>query len=79
MLAVIGGIVGEFMGGNKGLGFLIMSATYGTKSRLLLSAVILSAVLGQLLLLALEIITRPLERRLGQSVNASAPSQDAAP
>ena len=66
VLSVIGAIVGEFMGGNNGLGFLIMTATYGTKSRLLLSTVILSAMLGQVLLLALEAVARPLEKRLGQ-------------
>jgi NitT/TauT family transport system permease protein len=67
VLAVIGSIVGEFMGGNRGLGFFIMVATYGTKSRLLLTTVILSALLGQLFLLVLEIVTAPLEKRLGQN------------
>ncbi|MDQ3847839.1 MAG: ABC transporter permease subunit [Thermoproteota archaeon] len=69
VFAVVGSIVAEFMGGNRGLGFLIMVATYGTKSNLLLASVILSALLGQLLLLCLEWGTMPFERRLGGQAN----------
>ena len=66
VLAVIGSIVAEFMGGNRGLGFLVMVATYGTKSDVLLTAVILSALLGQTFLLVLELATKPFEKRFGQ-------------
>lgn len=67
IFAVIGSVVAEFMGGNKGLGFLIMVATYGTKSDLLLTVVIFSALIGQMFLLALELVTVRLEKRLGQT------------
>ena len=66
VLAVIGSVVAEFMGGNRGLGFLIMVATYGTKSDILLTSIILCALLGQALLLALEFATKPFEKRFGQ-------------
>jgi NitT/TauT family transport system permease protein len=66
VLAVIGSIVAEFMGGNRGLGFLVMVATYGTKSDVLLTSVILSALLGQTFLLVLELATKPFEKRFGQ-------------
>ena len=54
VFAVIGSIVAEFMGGNTGLGFLIMKAVYNAKSVLLLAVIILSALLGQVLLLIIE-------------------------
>jgi len=66
VLAVIGSVVAEFMGGNRGLGFLIMVATYGTKSDILLTSVIMSALLGQVFLLVLEYATKPFEKRFGQ-------------
>lgn len=66
ILAVIGSVVAEFMGGNRGLGFLIMVATYGTKSDVLLTSVILCSLLGQVLLLVLELATKPFEKRYGQ-------------
>jgi ABC-type nitrate/sulfonate/bicarbonate transport system permease component len=67
VLAVIGSVVAEFMGGNRGLGFLIMVATYGTKSDILLTSVILSALLGQVFLMVLELATKPFEKRFGQA------------
>jgi ABC-type nitrate/sulfonate/bicarbonate transport system permease component len=65
IFAVIGSIVAEFMGGNSGLGFLIMKAIYGAKGDLLLAAIILSALIGQLFLLSLEAVVRTWERRVG--------------
>jgi len=67
IFAVIGSIVAEFMGGNSGLGFLIMRAIYGAKGDLLLASVILSAVIGQVFLLVLEVLVRSWERRVGSA------------
>ncbi len=64
VFAVIGSIVAEFMGGNSGLGFLIMKAIYGAKGDLLIAAIILSALIGQLFLLSLEALVRRWERRI---------------
>jgi NitT/TauT family transport system permease protein len=66
VLAMVGSVVGEFMGGNRGLGFLIMVATYGTKSDVLLAAIICCALLGQMFLLVLEIATQPMEKRFNR-------------
>lgn len=72
IFAVIGSIVAEFMGGNVGLGFLIMKAVYSSKGDLLVSAVVLSALIGQLFLLVLEGLVRAWERRVGgPGANAS--------
>jgi NitT/TauT family transport system permease protein len=65
IFAIIGSVVAEFMGGNRGLGFLIMVATYGTKADVLLSVVIAAALMGQVFLLALELATAHWEKRLG--------------
>lgn len=44
--AVIGAIVGEFVGGDKGVGYLIIIATHELKTALLFAAIIASSILG---------------------------------
>lgn len=48
-LAVIGAIIGEFVGGNSGLGYLIMVANYEVDTALMFSALFLLSALGMLL------------------------------
>jgi ABC-type nitrate/sulfonate/bicarbonate transport system permease component len=64
VFSVIGSIVAEFMGGNAGLGFFIMKATYNANGALLLLSVITSALLGQMLLMLVDRMVRPWELRL---------------
>jgi NitT/TauT family transport system permease protein len=44
--AVIGAIVGEFVGGDKGVGYLIIIATHQLQTALLFAAIISSSLLG---------------------------------
>lgn len=66
VFAIIGSIVADFMGGADGLGFLIMKATYASRSDQLIAAVVLSAILGHATLLILERATRRFEKRFEQ-------------
>lgn len=45
-LAVVGALVGEFIGSNKGLGFLIMSNYYNMNTSLVFAAIITSNIIG---------------------------------
>lgn len=45
-LAVIGALVGEFIGSNKGLGFLIMSNYYNMNTAFVFAAITVSSVMG---------------------------------
>ena len=45
-LAVVGALVGEFIGSNKGLGFLILTNYYTSDTAMVFAAVILSSLLG---------------------------------
>ncbi len=45
-LAVVGALVGEFIGSNKGLGFIIMSSYYSMNIPLAFSAITISSVFG---------------------------------
>ncbi len=69
VFAVIGSIVSEFMGGNTGLGFLIMKAIYGSKGDILIAAVLCSALIGQLFLVLLERALIRWEDRFGAAVH----------
>lgn len=44
--AVIGAIVGEFVGADKGVGYLIIIATHELKTALLFAAIIISSIIG---------------------------------
>lgn len=45
-LAVVGALVGEFIGANKGLGFVIIVNYYNSNTAVVFAAIILSSVLG---------------------------------
>lgn len=45
-LAVVGALVGEFIGANKGLGFLIIVNYYNSNTPVVFAAIILSSMLG---------------------------------
>lgn len=45
-LAVVGALVGEFVGANKGLGFLILVNYYTLNTALVFAAILLSSVMG---------------------------------
>lgn len=48
-LAVIGAIIGEFVGGNKGLGYLIVVSNYEINTPLMFSSLIVLSVMGLIL------------------------------
>lgn len=72
IFAVIGSIVAEFMGGNSGIGFLIMKAIYASKGDALIAAVLCSAVIGQVFLILLERSLVRWERRFGDEASLGA-------
>ena len=57
-LAVIGAVVGEFVGSDKGLGYVILSATSYWKTELAFSAMILLSLMAILLFGAVSLIER---------------------
>jgi NitT/TauT family transport system permease protein len=57
-LAVIGAIVGEFVGSENGLGHLILEANASAKMELLFAALIAISVLAGILYLAIELIAK---------------------
>jgi NitT/TauT family transport system permease protein len=57
-LAVIGAIIGEFVGSNKGLGYLILIANNNLNTPLALAAIVLVSLFGLLLYAAIVLIER---------------------
>ena len=57
-LAIIGAIIGEFVGGNRGLGYLIIVANQELDTALAFSAIFLLSVLGIVLYAVIEICER---------------------
>ena len=57
-LAVIGAVVGEFVGSDKGLGYVIVSATSYWKTELAFSAMILLSVMAIVLFAAVSLAER---------------------
>lgn len=57
-LAVTGAVVGEFVGANEGLGYVILQANGNLDTAMLFAALIIMSVLGVLLFLILEVIER---------------------
>jgi NitT/TauT family transport system permease protein len=55
-LAVIGAIIGEFVGSNKGLGYLILIANNNLNTPLALAAIVLISLFGLLLYAAIVLI-----------------------
>ena len=61
-LAVVGAIVGEFVGADEGLGYLIQIANGNFNTRLLMAAIVVLAVIGIVLFLAIEWLERLVSR-----------------
>jgi NitT/TauT family transport system permease protein len=57
-LAVIGAIVGEFVGSREGLGYLVIVGQGTLNTRLIFASVLLMALMGIVLFYALEILER---------------------
>src|SRR5262252_6907830 len=57
-LSVIGAVVGEFVGSDKGLGYVILSATSYWKTELAFSSMILLSLMAILLFGAVELVER---------------------
>jgi NitT/TauT family transport system permease protein len=57
-LAVIGAIVGEFVGAEGGLGYVILSANASARSDLLFAALVVISILSTLLYLMVELLGR---------------------
>ncbi len=61
-LAVIGAVVGEWIGATQGIGALIIQATYNFDSALLYSAIVMSALLTGAFYLAVALLERAVVR-----------------
>jgi NitT/TauT family transport system permease protein len=57
-LAVVGAVVGEFVGATRGLGFVILQASAFLNARLLFAAVLVLTVIGVALFYMIEILER---------------------
>ena len=57
-LAVVGAVIGEFVGADSGLGYLILIASSQLKTDLAFVAILLLAVLGMALFWAVEVVER---------------------
>lgn len=57
-LALIGAVVGEFVGSSGGLGYVLISATGNIDTPLVFSTIILMSVIGILLFAAVEVVER---------------------
>jgi NitT/TauT family transport system permease protein len=57
-LAVIGAIIGEFVGGNHGLGYLIMVANQEANTAFAFASIFLLSLMGVLLYMAVELAER---------------------
>jgi NitT/TauT family transport system permease protein len=61
-LAVVGALVGEFVGASKGLGYLIQFAGGQLDTRLVFAAIAVVSLLGILLFMAVDLVERRLLR-----------------
>ncbi|EKE05259.1 MAG: hypothetical protein ACD_19C00379G0001 [uncultured bacterium] len=57
-LAVVGALVGEFIGANKGLGFLIISNYYTLNTPYVFSSIIISSLIGILFYYAIHFVEK---------------------
>ncbi|GBF77838.1 hypothetical protein PA598K_06414 [Paenibacillus sp. 598K] len=57
-LAIVGAIVGEFVGANKGLGYVVLVSSYHMDTPNMFSAIIASAVCGLLLFWTISLIEK---------------------
>jgi NitT/TauT family transport system permease protein len=63
-LALIGAVVGEFVGANRGIGFVILDAAARLATVEMLAGIVYVGLTGTALFLAVEILERPLDRWL---------------
>nr|WP_245864163.1 ABC transporter permease subunit [Paenibacillus donghaensis] len=59
-LAIVGAIVGEFVGASKGLGYVVLVSSYHMETPQMFSAIIASAVCGLLLFWCISWIEKKL-------------------
>ncbi|WP_424767673.1 ABC transporter permease [Paenibacillus sp. sgz302251] len=59
-LAIVGAIVGEFVGSNKGLGYVVLVSSYHMDTPLMFSAIIASAACGLLLFWSIGLVEKKL-------------------
>ena len=57
-LAIVGAIVGEFVGANKGLGYVVLVSSYHMDTPVMFSAIIASALCGLVLFWAISLLER---------------------
>jgi NitT/TauT family transport system permease protein len=57
-LAVVGAVVGEFVGGDAGLGYLLMVANGAMDTQLLFAGIVCLTILGVVLYLLIELAER---------------------
>ena len=57
-LAVVGAIVGEFVGANKGIGYVILVSTYHLETVTMFAGIIMSALIGVLFFWAVSLIEK---------------------
>jgi NitT/TauT family transport system permease protein len=57
-LAVIGAVIGEFVGGNRGLGYLILIANQDLDTPLAFAALLILSVVGLVLYALIEVAER---------------------
>ncbi|CAM4299421.1 NitT/TauT family transport system permease protein [Paenibacillus endophyticus] len=57
-LAIVGAIVGEFVGANKGLGYVVLVSSYHMDTPVMFSAIIASALCGLVLFWAISLLEK---------------------
>jgi NitT/TauT family transport system permease protein len=67
-LSVIGAIVAELAGSDRGIGFQILMSSYRTDTPMLFSAIIVSCLISMSLYLAAKGLERTVEKRFSKSV-----------
>jgi NitT/TauT family transport system permease protein len=65
-LALIGSVLGEFIGGNHGLGYIIMSSGSAFRTDRIFAALVLLAAIGLLMLVSIQLIERVFLKRFYQ-------------
>jgi ABC-type nitrate/sulfonate/bicarbonate transport system permease component len=65
-LALIGSVLGEFIGGNRGLGYIIMSSGSAFRTDRIFAALVFLASIGLLMLVSIQLIERLLLKRFYQ-------------
>jgi NitT/TauT family transport system permease protein len=65
-LALIGSVLGEFIGGNHGLGYIIISSGSSFRTDRIFAALVYLASIGLLMLVAIQLVERLLLKRFYQ-------------